>query len=429
MDICIVGTGYVGLVTGTIFAHKGHNVICIDKEEDKIQMLEQGRMPIYEPGLEEMVKKNVAEGRLKFSTDIKKGVSSSRIIFIAVGTPPSEDGRADLSYIEQVARQIARHMNDYKIIVEKSTVPVQTGEKVQLTIQRSIKKAIDFDVVSNPEFLKEGSAIEDALNPDRIVVGTSSARARKVLAELYKDFNAPIIMTDVKSAEIIKHAANSFLALKISYINAVAGVCELAGANVMEVAEGMGLDRRIGRRFLNPGLGYGGSCFPKDIDAFARIAQELGYDFKMLHEVQQINREQRRKLIKKIEEELWVVKQKVIGVLGLAFKPDTDDMREAPSITIIEELQKKGAVIKAYDPKAMNNARQILDSVEYCQDAYAVAKGADCLVIATEWDEFKNLDMEKVRGLMNHPTVVDGRNIYDPQKMIEIGFNYRSVGR
>ncbi len=429
MDICIVGTGYVGLVTGTIFAHKGHNVICIDKEEDKIQMLEQGRMPIYEPGLEEMVKKNVAEGRLKFSTDIKKGVSNSRIIFIAVGTPPSEDGRADLSYIEQVARQIARHMNEYKIIVEKSTVPVQTGEKVQMTIQRSIKKAIDFDVVSNPEFLKEGSAIEDALNPDRIVVGTSSARARKVLAELYKDFNAPIIMTDVRSAEIIKHAANSFLALKISYINAVANMCELAGANVMEVAEGMGLDRRIGRRFLNPGLGYGGSCFPKDIDAFARIAQELGYDFKMLHEVQQINREQRKHLIKKIEEELWIVKQKVIGVLGLAFKPDTDDMREAPSITIIEELQKRGAVIKAYDPKAMNNARQILDKVEYCQDAYAVAKGADCLVIATEWDEFKNLDMEKVRGLMNHPTVVDGRNIYDPQKMIEIGFNYRSVGR
>ena len=429
MDICIVGTGYVGLVTGTIFAHKGHNVICIDKEEDKIQMLEQGRMPIYEPGLEEMVKKNVAEGRLKFSTDIKKGVSNSRIIFIAVGTPPSEDGRADLSYIEQVARQIARHMNEYKIIVEKSTVPVQTGEKVQMTIQRSIKKAIDFDVVSNPEFLKEGSAIEDALNPDRIVVGTSSARARKVLAELYKDFNAPIIMTDVRSAEIIKHAANSFLALKISYINAVANMCELAGANVMEVAEGMGLDRRIGRRFLNPGLGYGGSCFPKDIDAFARIAQELGYDFKMLHEVQQINREQRKHLIKKIEEELWIVKQKVIGVLGLAFKPDTDDMREAPSITIIEELQKRGAVIKAYDPKAMNNARQILDKVEYCQDAYAAAKGADCLVIATEWDEFKNLDMEKVRGLMNHPTVVDGRNIYDPQKMIEIGFNYRSVGR
>jgi UDPglucose 6-dehydrogenase len=322
MNICIIGTGYVGLVTGTIFAHKGHTVTCVDKEEDKIQMLKDGIMPIYEPELEEMVKSNTAEGRLRFSTDIAEGVKSSQVIFIAVGTPPRADGRADLSYIEQVARQIARHMNEYKIVVEKSTVPVQTGEKVQMTIERNIKGAVEFDVVSNPEFLKEGSAIEDALNPDRIVVGTSSERARKVMKELYKDFNAPIITTDVKSAEIIKHAANSFLAVKISYINAVANVCELAGANILEVAEGMGLDRRIGRQFLYAGLGYGGSCFPKDIDAFARISQELGYEFPMLHQVQQINREQRINLIKKIEEEIWILKGKTIGILGLAFKPN-----------------------------------------------------------------------------------------------------------
>jgi UDPglucose 6-dehydrogenase len=306
---------------------------------------------------------------------------------------------------------------------------VQTGEKVQLTIERNIKQAIEFDVVSNPEFLKEGCAIEDALHPDRVVVGTSSRRAREVMAELYKDFNAPIIMTDVKSAEIIKHAANSFLACKISYINAVARICELAGANIMEVAEGMGLDKRIGRQFLNAGLGYGGSCFPKDIDAFFRISQEFGYEFRMLHEVQQINKQQRYLFLKKVEEELWVLKGKVIGVLGLAFKPDTDDMREAPAITIIQELQKKGASIKAYDPQAMNNAKQILDKVEYGRDPYAVAQGADCLIIATEWDEFKKLDLGKVKKMMNHPTIIDGRNIFDPKKMIEMGFNYRSVGR
>jgi len=429
MNICIVGTGYVGLVSGTVFAHKGHNVICIDKEEDKIHMLKEGKMPIYEPDLEKMVVENYKAKRLKFSTDVGEGVRSSQIIVIAVGTPPSEDGRADLSHIEQVARQIARHINEYKIIVEKSTVPVQTGEKVQLTIQRNIKQEFEFDVVSNPEFLKEGAAIEDALHPDRIVVGTSSERARKVMQELYKDFGAPIIMTDVKSAEIIKHAANSFLACKISYINAVARICELAGANIMEVAEGMGLDRRIGRQFLNAGLGYGGSCFPKDIDAFERISQELGYDFRMLHEVQLINKEQRIHFLKKVEEELWILKGKVVGVLGLAFKPDTDDMREAPAITVIHELQKKGAIIKAYDPQAMHNAKNILEKVEYCQDPYAVAQGADCLIIATEWDEFKKLDLAKVKQLMNHPTIIDGRNIYDPVKMIEMGFNYRSVGR
>ncbi|MFH1551102.1 MAG: UDP-glucose/GDP-mannose dehydrogenase family protein [Planctomycetota bacterium] len=429
MNICIVGTGYVGLVTGTIFAHKGHNVICIDKEEDKVNMLKEGRMPIYEPGLDKLVEENVRAGRLNFSTDIEAGVTSSQIIFIAVGTPPSEDGRADLSYIEQVARQVARHMNEYKIIVEKSTVPVQTGEKVKTTIEMNVRSKIEFDVVSNPEFLKEGSAIEDALHPDRIVIGVSSERARKVMEDLYKDFNAPIITTDVKSAEIIKHAANSFLALKISYINAVANVCELAGANVMEVAEGMGLDKRIGRNFLNAGLGYGGSCFPKDIDAFARISEELGYDFPILKEVQQINYDQRKMFVKKIEQELWIVKRKTIGVLGLAFKPNTDDMREAPAIYIINELQKRGANIKAYDPEAMDNAKQILDKVEYCQDPYSVAKGVDCLVIATEWEEFKLLDLKRIKKEMNQPNIIDGRNIFDPAKMIELGFNYRSIGR
>jgi len=429
MNICFIGTGYVGLVTGTIFAHKGHNVICIDKEEHKIQSLRDGQMPIYEPGLEEMVAENVKAGRLQFSTDIAKGVNTSKIIFIAVGTPPSEDGRADLSFIEQVARQIARHMNEYKIIVEKSTVPVQTGERVKITINRNIRSKIEFDVVSNPEFLREGNAIEDALNPDRIVIGVSSDHARKVMEELYKDFNAPIITTDVKSAEIIKHAANSFLALKISYINAVANVCEMTGANVMEVAEGMGLDKRIGKRLLNAGLGYGGSCFPKDIDAFARISEELGYNFPILREVQRINQEQRALFVKKIEQELWIVKAKTIGVLGLSFKPDTDDMREASSIYIINELQKRGALIRVYDPKAMNNAREMLDKVEFCQDPYSAAKGADCLLLLTEWDEFKNMDLKKIKKAMNEPNLIDGRNIFEPDKMLELGFNYRSIGR
>ncbi len=429
MKVAIIGTGYVGLVTGTVFSECGHEVTCIDNNEDKIKVLQSGKMPIFEPGLDEMVARNVEAGRLKFVTDLAQPVEESPVVFIAVGTPPTPSGKADLSYIEQVARQIARHVNEYKVIVEKSTVPVQTGEKVKMTIEKTVGDGMAFDVVSNPEFLREGSALEDALNPDRIVIGTTSERARGVMKELYGNFKCPIIMTDIKSAEIIKHAANSFLAMKISYINAVANVCERAGANVMEVAEGMGLDRRIGKNFLYAGIGYGGSCFPKDVDAFERISTELGYEFNLLREVQSINKQQRKIFLRKVEQELWIVKGKTIGVLGLAFKPNTDDMREAPAVEMIQELQAQGARIKAYDPEAMSNAREMLNDVEYCTDAYEVARDADCLLLMTEWDEFKNMDMERIRDAMAHPTLMDARNVFDPQEMIRLGMEYRSIGR
>ncbi len=425
----IIGVGYVGLVTGTCLAEVGHTVYGIDSNTEKIATLKRGEVPIYEPGLGELIERNRAAGRLEFGTETAECVRRSDIVFICVNTPPKADGQADLRYVELAARTIAQTMDGYRVIVDKSTVPVRTGEKVSETIKRSNKGNLDFDIVSNPEFLREGSAVEDAMRPDRIVVGVTSERAATEMRELYEPFGAPIIVTDIKSAEIIKHACNSFLAMKISFINSIAAICELAGANVDEVVEGMRLDERIGRLFLRAGVGYGGSCFPKDVSAFIHIAEGLGYDFGILKAVQAVNAEQRLRFVKKIEETLWVVGDKTIGVLGLAFKPDTDDLRNAPSIDIIRALQKEGASVRAYDPVAMPNAGRMLEDVTFCRDAYEAADGADALVIVTEWDEFKQLDLERVRGLLAQPIVIDGRNLFEPARMEALGFIYKSIGR
>ncbi len=429
MKVCMIGTGYVGLVSGTCFAEIGHNVICIDNDEKKIDVLKKGDIPIYEPGLKEMVIKNVSAGRLSFTTSIKEGVEKSLFLFIAVGTPPKEDGEPDLSSVEKVAEEIGSAMNDYKIIIEKSTVPVQTGKWVRSVIERFNKKGIDFDVASNPEFLREGSAIGDFLHPDRIVLGVESERAKDKLLELYNSVDAPKIVTDIASAELIKHASNSFLSTKISFINAISVICEKSGADILKVAQGMGLDKRIGRDFLNAGLGFGGFCFPKDIKAFISIAKKLGYDFRLLKEVDNINNEQILRAVEKLEEMLWNVRNKTVGILGLAFKPNTDDMRFAPSITIIKELQKHGAKVKAYDPVAMERAKEIMPDIEYCSDAYSVAKEADGIILVTEWDEFRKLDLEKILNLLRQPIFLDGRNVFDPQQMKAMGFIYSGIGR
>lgn len=429
MKIAVIGSGYVGLVTGTCFAELGNQVICIDNDTHKINQLKKLVMPIYEPGLEEMVKKNVKQKRLSFSTSIKEGVIKSEIIFIAVGTPPRDDGSADLSYVENVATSIALNMNSYKVVVEKSTVPVETGLWVEKTIQLNNKRKIDFDVVSNPEFLREGSAVEDFLHPDRIIVGVKSARAEKVMRKLYQPVKASILVTDIKSAELIKHASNSFLATKISFINAVANVCDRVGADVNKVAQGMGLDKRIGPAFLNAGCGFGGFCFPKDLAAFIWMAGKVGYDFTLLKDVEKINESQKRLLVKKIEETLWIIRGKTVGILGLAFKPNTDDMRYAPSLDIIKYLKEKEAKIKVYDPISMSKAKPVLSGVKFCKDAYETAKGCDILVIVTEWDEFKKLDLNKIKKLLKHPIIVDGRNIFDPKKMKAMGFIYKGIGR
>ena len=429
MKITVVGSGYVGLVTGACFAELGNDVICVDIDEEKIKKLNNGVMPIYEPGLDQIVKRNKKENRLVFTTDLRDAIKKSEIIFICVGTPPKDNGEADLSYVENVARTIAQVMDSYMLVVEKSTVPVQTGEDVARTIKAYNKHKVEFDVVSNPEFLREGSAVDDFMKPDRIVVGCGSEKARQTMKKLYEPLKVPILFTDIKSAEIIKHASNSFLATKVSFINAIANICELAGADVEKVAEGMGLDKRIGRSFLNAGIGYGGFCFPKDSEAFIRIAEKLGYDFKLLKATQEINDEQRKHFARKIEKALWVVKNKTIGVLGLAFKPNTDDMRFAPSIDIIQNLQKEGAKIKAYDPEAIEKAKNMLKDIIYCNNPYDAAKDADALVIITEWNEFNELDLQKIKRLMKHHLIIDGRNIYDPDDMKKLGFHYISMGR
>jgi UDPglucose 6-dehydrogenase len=425
--ITIIGSGYVGLTTGICFAEIGHKVICIDSDKEKIAKLKSGKIPIYEPGLDELMKKN--KDRLEFSNDLVYGIKESEIIFIAVGTPSNPDGSADLSYVENVARSIATHMQEYKLIVEKSTVPVQTAEWIKITIDRYKHKEVEFDVASNPEFLREGSAVKDFLFPDRIVIGVESERAKRLMLEIYEPIKSEKLVVDTKSAELIKHASNSFLALKISFINAVANICEKTGADVEKVALGMGLDKRIGKHFLNAGIGYGGSCFPKDVKAFVWIAQQVGYEFALLKEVEKINLKQRELFVKKIEETLWIIKDKNIGILGLSFKPDTDDIRDAPSIDIIKSLKTKGAKIKVYDPKAMDNMKKIFPDITYCSDIETVAKDSDCLVFLTEWGEFKNVDLPKIKTLMTQPIIIDGRNIFDLEKMKELGFIYKSVGR
>ncbi len=429
MKLTIIGTGYVGLVTGACFAEVGHQVVCVDNDINKVELLKRGGIPIYEPGLEEMVKKNLAAGRLSFTSSTVEGVERSRVIFIAVPTPPLPDGAVDLSFIEKVAREIAGAMSSYKIVVDKSTVPVRTGDKVAETIRRYSKAPVDFDVISNPEFLREGFAVNDLMHPDRIVVGVRSQRPVPDMKELYKPFNAPMIFTDINSAELIKHASNSFLALKISYINAVSVICERTGADVQEVANGMGMDDRIGKRFLNASLGFGGSCFPKDLSAFIKIAEQQGYDFGLLKEVQAINDRQMDRFVEMITDTLWVLKGKTIGVLGLAFKQNTDDVRMSPAIELCRRLQKEGATLRVHDPKAMKKARELLTDVIFVDDMDEVAEGCDALVIATEWDEFRKLDLLRVRESLSHPILFDGRNLFDPAEMERLGFIYRCIGR
>lgn len=432
VKLSIIGTGYVGLVTGACFAEVGHQVICADNNPAKVDLLKSGAIPIFEPGLEDLVRRNVAAGRLSFTSSTAEAVAGSDVVFIAVPTPQQADGSVDLSYIEAVAREIASSLTAYRVIVDKSTVPVKTAEKVTETIRRYAKTKVDFDVVSNPEFLREGFAVEDLMKPDRIVIGTSCARPAAVMREIYEPFRAPIIVTDTSSAELIKHAANSFLALKISYINAVATICEASGANVLEVAQGMGMDDRIGRRFLNAGIGFGGSCFPKDLAAFIKISGQLGYDFRLLKEVQRINADQMDRFLGKITDALWVLKDKRVGVLGLAFKQNTDDVRQSPAIDLCQRLLKAGALLRVHDPKAMGKARAILppgSDVEYVDVAQDVPTGCDAVVVATEWPEFAALDWQKASHGMVAPLVFDGRNILDRERMESWGFIYKGVGR
>ncbi|MDO8603619.1 MAG: UDP-glucose/GDP-mannose dehydrogenase family protein [Candidatus Omnitrophota bacterium] len=429
MNIAIIGAGYVGLVTGACFAELGNKVICVDNDPEKIALLKKLKMPFYEKGLDKMVKKNVTAGRLVFTDSIESAVKKSLVIFICVGTPPKEDGEADLSYVENVAAQIARNMTSYRLIIEKSTVPVETGSWIERTIKINNKKGIKFDVASNPEFLKEGTAIEDFMHPDRIVIGAETKKAKDLLARLYSPIKSEIVITDIKSAELIKHASNSFLATKISFINSIANICEKTGADIEKVSYGMGLDKRINRAFLKSGIGYGGFCFPKDLDAFINISEKMGYDFSILKSVRKVNEGQKQVFLKKIEKELWIVKDKHIGVLGLAFKPNTDDMRFAPSIDIINHLVEAGANIKAYDPKALEKAESVLKGVTFCKDVYAVAKDSDALLVLTEWQEFKDMDLCRVKKLLKNPLIIDGRNIFDPAKMRKLGFKYISMGR
>ncbi len=431
MDICFIGSGYVGLTTGTCFAEVGHNVICVDNDPRKVEMLNSGKVPIYEPGLEDLIRRNVSAGRLRFTGSTEEGVDNSDVIFIAVPTPPQPDGSVDLSFIEKVAREIAAVIKDYKVIVDKSTVPVKTGEKVSETIARYKTSDCDFDVVSNPEFLREGCAVEDLMEPDRIVIGANSDRAVNIMRKVYEPFVAPILITDINSAELIKHAANSFLALKISYINAVAEICEASGADVEKVADGIGMDKRIGRRFLNSGLGYGGSCFPKDLSAFIAISDQLGIPFTMLKEVQNINTRQRERLLQKMRQALWILRDKRIGVWGLTFKPDTDDVRNSVPIELVEDLIRDGAHVTAYDPKGMDRIRELglIPEANLVDTPEEVADGAEALVVATEWKEFEHVDLSQIREKMVTPIIFDGRNMFDPNQMSKLGFTYHSMGR
>ncbi len=437
MKITMIGTGYVGLVTGTCFAETGMQVTCVDINEKKIQNLKNGIIPIYEPGLEQMVASNTEKGRLHFSTSINEGIDQSEAVFIAVGTPPGEDGSADLSHVLEVARQIGRHMNHYMVVVNKSTVPIGTASKVKAAITEELKKRgadIPFDVASNPEFLKEGNAIEDFSKPDRIIIGTDSHEAEKTLSRLYKPFTLnghPIIFMDIPSAEMTKYAANAMLATKISFMNDMANLCELVGADISNVRRGIGSDSRIGNKFIYAGIGYGGSCFPKDVKAVIKTAEDNGYPLRLLKAVEDVNADQKMMMFYKIKKHFNNnLKDKTFAVWGLSFKPNTDDMREAPSVVIIEALLKEGAKVKAYDPVAMNEAKHYLpQSVEYGRDPYDVLIEADALLLVTEWTEFRMPNFKVLEKLMVEKTIFDGRNIYDPEELTENGFTYYGVGR
>lgn len=430
MKLSIIGSGYVGLVTGACLAEAGHTVLCVDNNAAKVKELQAGEIPIYEPGLEELIRRNVQLKRLAFTASTKEAVAKAEVIFIAVPTPPQEDGSVDLSYVEGVAREIAEALPAYRIIVDKSTVPVKTGEKVAETIRRYGPKGIEFDVVSNPEFLREGSAVGDLQKPDRIVIGVASERPVAAMRAVYEPFKAPLLITDLNSAELIKHAANSFLALKITYINLVAAVCEASHADVTQVAEGMGSDARIGRAFLQAGLGYGGSCFPKDVSAFIRIAEELGVGFGLMREVEKINAAIPERFLKKIRASLWSMKDKRVGQLGLAFKANTDDVRCSVAIEIAKRMAEEGAKLRCHDPKGGEKAKALLPkSVEIMATAEEVAEGADVLIVATEWPEYRNLDWNMMKKMMRTPRIFDGRNLLNPGEMKSLGFEYTSVGR
>jgi nucleotide sugar dehydrogenase len=436
--ICVIGTGYVGLVTGTCLADMGNTVTCVDIVKEKIDRLNNGVLPIYEPGLEEMVERNVQAGRLQFTTSYSEGLADSEFIFIAVNTPTgNHQGSADMRYVESAARSIAEHLDHYAIVINKSTVPVGSGDVVSRVIQSNLKnEQAAFSVVSNPEFLREGAAIRDCQNPDRIVLGSSEPEAAHKVARLYLQLHAPFVITDLYTAEMIKYASNAFLATKISFINEIAQVCERLGADVKQVSLGMGYDKRIGHSFLNAGLGYGGSCFPKDVRALAYMADEAGLHPQMLHAVMDINHDQRRLVITKLTNLLGSLRSTTIGILGLAFKPNTDDMREAPAVDIIRWVTSQGAHVRVYDPVATETGRAALEhadvdleNVTFCKDAYAVAENADALVIVTEWNEFKSLSMQRIHAAMHRPVLIDGRNVYDPAEMDRQGFIYRGMGR
>ena len=435
MKLSIIGTGYVGLTTGACFAEVGHEVTCVDNNQEKVQMLLDGKIPIYEPGLAELVTRNVNAGRLKFTTSTAEGVRDGEVIFIAVPTPPQADGSVDLSFIERVAREIAESLKPeygYRVIVDKSTVPVKTGQKVSDTVRRYAPAGVQFGVASNPEFLREGCAVDDLLHPDRIVFGANDEQALDLMRRCYDPFVAPILVTDIESAELIKHAANSFLALKISYINAVARICEKSGADIEKVAEGIGMDKRIGRSFLNAGLGYGGSCFPKDIKAFIAISESLGYPFDLLKQVEDINASQLELFLDKIREKLWVLQEKKIALWGLTFKQNTDDVRESVAIKLAQRMIAEGAAITTWDPQGMDTAKRfgnLGDKITYADDMYSCLDGADALVIGTEWPEFTNADLSELKARMHSPLVFDGRNLLDPQTMANQGIEYHSVGR
>lgn len=431
MKLTIIGSGYVGLTTGACFAEAGHHVCCVDNDARKIESLLAGEIPIYEPGLESIVQKNVAARRLRFTTSTEEGVEHGEVIFIAVPTPPQPDGRVELGFVEKVAREIAVHLDSYRVVVDKSTVPVKTGERVANTIRRYAKPGVEFDVVSNPEFLREGSAVEDLMQPDRIVIGGNSDRALALMQKIYEPFVAPVLVTDINSAELIKHAANSFLALKISYANALSEICEAAGADVIKVTEGVGTDKRIGRGFLNAGLGYGGSCFPKDIAAFISIARQLGTPFGLLEEVQRINDRQFKRFLDGIREALWVLKEKKLAVWGLSFKPNTDDVRSSVAVRLVEAIVAEGAEVTVFDPKAMEKARDlpVASRVQFANSALEAARDAEALIVATEWPEFAAVDLARLREAMRTPLIFDGRNLIDPAVAADFGFQYRGIGR
>lgn len=432
MHIAVIGTGYVGLVTGACFAEFGVDVTCVDIDSDKIARLLAGEMPIYEPGLEQLVSKNTLSGRLRFTTDLKQAVEQALVIFLAVGTPPKSDGSPDLSFVENAARSVAEHMNGYKVIVTKSTVPIGTGEYLRKLIREQLKSRLNFGIVSNPEFLREGAAINDFMRPDRVVIGSRDEEAIAIMRDLYRPLyliEAPFVLTSLEAAELAKYAANAFLATKISFINEIANLCESIGCDVHDVARAIGMDRRIGSKFLHPGPGFGGSCFPKDTQALASVAREFGRDSMIVDAVIEVNRRQRKAMVPKIEKLVGNLEGKTIAILGLAFKPETNDMRQAPAIDIIAGLLERGATVRAYDPVAMNEAAAVLPTVKYADDEYEAVTDADALVFVTEWNQFRALDMRRIRDLMKSPRIADLRNIYEPADMRELGFEYVGVGR